>query len=229
MLRDMGEKVPAPDRLAIETSVTDVKSAIEKNDPVAIKGALERLTAAQHKLAESLYQQAGSAGGPGPDAGPDPNATAGGGAPKDDVIDAEVVDEGQKSEVVSGPFWLMSVELPWTSRTDGGAGRGRCIKRVSPPGQRITRHQSGNRAAAVRFRASRCMRSADPERRRQWPAWPDGDGARGSEPFGFEGSTSLWSRRAGRRHRFGDLFADVIAVHGRRRRCRRRRSHASVP
>jgi molecular chaperone DnaK len=93
LLRDMGEKVPAADRLAIETAVTDVKSAIEKNDPVAIKGALERLTAAQHKLAESLYQQTAQAGGPGEGAGPE---AAAGGAPKDDVIDAEVVDEGKK-------------------------------------------------------------------------------------------------------------------------------------
>jgi len=96
MLREMGEKVPASDRLAIETAVTDVKSAIEKNDAVAIKGALERLTAAQHKLAESLYQQAGQAGGRGAGAGPDPGAAPGGGAAKDDVIDAEVVDEGKK-------------------------------------------------------------------------------------------------------------------------------------
>ena len=92
----MGEKVPAPDRLAIETSVTDVKSAIEKNDPAAIKSALERLTAAQHKLAESLYQQAGPAGGAGSAPGPDAADAPGGGAPKDDVIDAEVVDEGKK-------------------------------------------------------------------------------------------------------------------------------------
>jgi molecular chaperone DnaK len=96
MLRDMGEKVPAPDRLAIETSVTDVRGAIEKNDPAAIKSALERLTAAQHKLAESLYQQTGHPGGPGAGAGADPGAAPGGGAPKDDVIDAEVVDEGKK-------------------------------------------------------------------------------------------------------------------------------------
>jgi len=95
MLREMGEKVPASDRLAIETAVTDVKSAIEKNDAVAIKGALERLTAAQHKLAESLYKQTAQTGGPGAGAGPDSGAAQGGGA-KDDVIDAEVVDEGKK-------------------------------------------------------------------------------------------------------------------------------------
>ena len=96
MLRDMGEKVPAPDRLAIETAVTDVRSAIEKNDPVSIKGALERLTAAQHKLAETLYQQTGQAGEAGQAPGADAGAAPGGAAPKDDVIDAEVVDEGKK-------------------------------------------------------------------------------------------------------------------------------------
>jgi molecular chaperone DnaK len=95
MLREMGEKVPAADRAAIEGAINDVKSATEKNDPAATKSALERLTAAQHKLAESLYTQAGSAGAPGDTAGPDTGAAQGGGA-KDDVIDAEVVDEGKK-------------------------------------------------------------------------------------------------------------------------------------
>jgi len=95
MLREMGEKVPAADRAAIEAAINDVKSATEKNDPAATKSALERLTAAQHKLAESLYAQAGSAGAPGGSAGPDTGAAQGGGA-KDDVIDAEVVDEGKK-------------------------------------------------------------------------------------------------------------------------------------
>jgi molecular chaperone DnaK len=95
MLRDMGEKVGAADRAAIEAAINDVKSATEKNDPVATKSALERLTAAQHKLAESLYAQAGAAGAPGGAAGPDGGAAPGGGS-KDDVIDAEVVDEGKK-------------------------------------------------------------------------------------------------------------------------------------
>ncbi len=97
-LRDMGEKVGAADRAAIEAAINDVKSATDKNEPAAIKSALERLTAAQHKLAESLYAQAGAAGGPGAGpggadaSGPEP----GGAAPKDDVIDAEVVDDGKK-------------------------------------------------------------------------------------------------------------------------------------
>jgi molecular chaperone DnaK len=98
MLREMGEKVGAADRAAIEAAINDVKSATEKNEPAAIKSALERLTAAQHKLAESLYAQAGAAGAagqPGSGAGPDGGAAPGSGA-KDDVIDAEVVDEGKK-------------------------------------------------------------------------------------------------------------------------------------
>ena len=61
LLHDMGEKVGASERAAIEAAVNDVKSAIEKNDAPAVKSALERLTAAQHKLAESLYQQSGQA------------------------------------------------------------------------------------------------------------------------------------------------------------------------
>jgi molecular chaperone DnaK len=96
MLREMGDKVAAADRAAIEAAVNDVKSALEKNDAAAIKGALERLTAAQHKLAENLYQQTGHAGAPGAGAGPGAGAAPGGGAPKDDVIDAEVVDDGKK-------------------------------------------------------------------------------------------------------------------------------------
>jgi molecular chaperone DnaK len=90
MIKEMGDKVPPSDRQAVESAVEDVKKALEKNDTDAIKGAMERLTAAQHKLAEQLYKQSA----PGP--GAEPGAGAGPSAPKDDVIDAEVVDEGGK-------------------------------------------------------------------------------------------------------------------------------------
>ncbi|MEW5983572.1 MAG: molecular chaperone DnaK [Acidobacteriota bacterium] len=90
MLKDMGDKVGAGDRQAVESAVADVKKALEKNDVEDIKRAMERLTAAQHTLAEQLYRQSATGGG----------AAAGGApgqdAPKDDVIDAEVVDEGKK-------------------------------------------------------------------------------------------------------------------------------------
>ncbi len=69
--------------------------------PADIQAALEQLTSAQHKAAETLYKQSQGAGGATPPGGSDqagqPGASgaAGGSAPKSDVIDAEVVDEGK--------------------------------------------------------------------------------------------------------------------------------------
>jgi molecular chaperone DnaK len=107
MIKDAGDKLSAADRQAIETASEAVKKATEANDPAAIQRALDQLTAAQHKAAESLYRQTqpGGAGGGAPGAGgggedaagqPGQARPAGGSAPKSDVIDAEVVDEGKQ-------------------------------------------------------------------------------------------------------------------------------------
>jgi len=79
-----------------------VKKAAEGADAAAIQRALDQLTAAQHKAAETLYKQQAPGGGPGGGAGAGEPAGAGargGGAAgsdsKGDVIDAEVVDEGK--------------------------------------------------------------------------------------------------------------------------------------
>ena len=98
MLKDMGEKISATDRAAIETAMEGVKKAIEGADASAIERALEQLMTAQHKAAEAMYRQ-GQPGTGTPGGGGD--ATAGGGAAggsdaKSDVIDAEVVDEGKQ-------------------------------------------------------------------------------------------------------------------------------------
>jgi molecular chaperone DnaK len=102
LIKDTGEKLPAADRQAIESAMEAVKKASEGTDTAAIERALEGLTAAQHKAAESLYkQQASGSSGPGAPGGAD---SAGGGAAggagasggqQGDVIDAEVVDEGK--------------------------------------------------------------------------------------------------------------------------------------
>src|SRR5881296_1322943 len=55
MLKDTGDKLSAADKAPIETAVENAKKANESNDPAAIQKALEQLTAAQHKAAESLY------------------------------------------------------------------------------------------------------------------------------------------------------------------------------
>jgi molecular chaperone DnaK len=110
MLKDTGDKLGSADRSAIESAISAVKSAIEGTsaDAAEIQRALDQLTAAQHKAAESLYRQqapggpgGGGPGGPGGPGGGDPGAGGGaaggstGGRPTGDVIDAEVVDEGK--------------------------------------------------------------------------------------------------------------------------------------
>jgi molecular chaperone DnaK len=102
MLREMGDKLPASDKAAIENAVEGLKSAMSSNDPAAIERAMDLLTQMQHKAAESIYRNTGAgAGQPGPDGSTGPEAAAGspgtGGATgpqgQGDVIDAEVVDD----------------------------------------------------------------------------------------------------------------------------------------
>ena len=99
MLKDTGDKLSASDRQAIETAMEAVKKASEGTDVAAIRKALDDLTAAQHKAAESLYKQpgAGASGEAGPTGagGQEHGGSGASGAPKGDVIDAEVVDEGK--------------------------------------------------------------------------------------------------------------------------------------
>jgi molecular chaperone DnaK len=103
LVKDTGDKLSAQDKQAIESAIENLKKANEGNDPKAIQQALDQLTAAQHKAAESLYrQQAPGAGGsaPGGDGGAGrpggDGSTAGSGPRTGDVIDAEVVDEGKQ-------------------------------------------------------------------------------------------------------------------------------------
>jgi molecular chaperone DnaK len=103
LLKDTGDKLTAADKQAIEEAMDAVKKANEGTDADAIQRALEQLTSAQHKAAETLYKQGAAAGasaapGQGDGAGPAGGAAPGSGGssePKGDVIDAEVVDEGK--------------------------------------------------------------------------------------------------------------------------------------
>jgi molecular chaperone DnaK len=84
-VKEMGDKLDAASKSAIETSIEKVKKAADGEDIDAIKAAVEELQQAAQAFA-ALYQQAGAEGG----AAPEPEtagATAGGG--DDDVIDAE--------------------------------------------------------------------------------------------------------------------------------------------
>jgi molecular chaperone DnaK len=100
MLQDMGPKLAASDKSALEAAIEAVKSASSANDTAAMNRAMEQLTQAQHRAAEALYKNAGaaeggSAGSQGP-SGADAAGAGSGGAAQGDVIDAEVVDEEKK-------------------------------------------------------------------------------------------------------------------------------------
>ena len=100
MLKETGDKLTAADRQGIENGVEALKKAMEGAESGAVQTALNQLTAAQHKAAESLYRQQTSGGGPSSGgqeaAGGSEQAPGTGGAGKGDVIDAEVVDEGKQ-------------------------------------------------------------------------------------------------------------------------------------
>jgi molecular chaperone DnaK len=105
MLQDMGAKLAASDKAAVEAGIEAVKSALASNDAAAMNRAMEQLTQAQHKAAEALYKQgaAGSGGSTGSEGagaegsgGSGGSAGSGAGAAPGDVIDAEVVDEERK-------------------------------------------------------------------------------------------------------------------------------------
>ncbi len=96
MLQDAGEKLPAGEREAVQHAVDELKKAIAASDIAPITRAMEELTRAQHKAAEALYRssQAGEAAGTGPSQpGGDAAGQSGQTPPKDEVIDAEVVDD----------------------------------------------------------------------------------------------------------------------------------------
>jgi len=96
-LKEYGDKVDAATKSAIEAAVAKTKSAMEGNEILEIKSAMEELQQASHKLAEAMYQQASAgAGGSGPGAGPEGAGPSR--KPDEDVVDAdfEEVKEGDK-------------------------------------------------------------------------------------------------------------------------------------
>ena len=98
-LEEMGDKIPASDKAAVESALGKLKETLKGNDTQAIKNATEELTKAFYAVSEKLYQQQG--GQAGPDMG---GANFGGGQAQGgsgagpDVVDAdyEVVDDDNK-------------------------------------------------------------------------------------------------------------------------------------
>lgn len=98
-LRDHGDKVSQDERLSIERSLGELKDAVKTDDKERIKKAKDEAVRISQKLGEAIYKdaQAKAQGQPQADGGPRPDAGGNGGAKKEDVVDAEVVDENKKA------------------------------------------------------------------------------------------------------------------------------------
>jgi molecular chaperone DnaK len=85
-LRELGDKVSASDRQAIEGKVAEVKKAAEGSDTQKIRRAIEELQQASMSLGQAMYGDQGPQAGSGPMPG---GPSAGGPPPDDDVVDGE--------------------------------------------------------------------------------------------------------------------------------------------
>jgi molecular chaperone DnaK len=86
-LKEHGEKLDEPDRKLVEDALEEAKEALKGTDVERIKSTSEAVMTASQKFAEVLYQRAQQQA---PAGGATPGATPG----DDDVVDAEVIDEG---------------------------------------------------------------------------------------------------------------------------------------
>src|SRR5262249_38702272 len=99
MLKEQGEKIDKSDKENIEKSVAATKEALKGEDLDKIRAAKDELLKASHKLAEQMYrsaaakqnEQGANAAGGAPGANGGSNGAAG-----EQVVDAEIVDEGKK-------------------------------------------------------------------------------------------------------------------------------------
>jgi molecular chaperone DnaK len=87
LIKENREKLAEADVKAVEEAVATTRKAAEAEDLSAIRGAVEKLKTASHKLAETLYRKAAP---PPPDNTGPGGAQAAGAKPGDDnVVDAE--------------------------------------------------------------------------------------------------------------------------------------------
>jgi molecular chaperone DnaK len=87
-LKEHGDKLDESDRKQVEDALQEARDALNGSDVERIRQTTESLLTASQRLAEVLYRQAQPSG-----ASTGPGAQTGG----DEVVDAEVVDEGEQS------------------------------------------------------------------------------------------------------------------------------------
>ncbi|MHB1066402.1 MAG: molecular chaperone DnaK [Candidatus Nanopelagicales bacterium] len=91
-LADNADKVPADAKANVDGPLDELKKAIEANDIPAMRTATDKVAQASQALGAAMYAAAQEQGAASGEASPD----GGGQAADDDVVDAEIVDEGER-------------------------------------------------------------------------------------------------------------------------------------
>ena len=97
LLKEQGDKLSGDEKTAVETGLSDLKTAMEGSDIEAIRNATDGLMSASQTFTQKLYEAASEQS----EAGAATGATAGDGAgasqsSDDEVVDAEIVEEDEK-------------------------------------------------------------------------------------------------------------------------------------
>ena len=93
-LADNTDKVPADVRTEVESAVSDLKKALEGNDTETIREASEKASQVSQKMGSAIYAQAQAEQQAAAQEGAAAGSTEDGAPQGDDVVDAEIVDEG---------------------------------------------------------------------------------------------------------------------------------------
>lgn len=83
-LRDLGDKLPADDKASVESAISDLKAALEKDELEPIQQGMEKLKEAMYAVSSKIYQQ-------------DPAGDAGAGAPGGEPQDSGAEEQEQSS------------------------------------------------------------------------------------------------------------------------------------
>jgi len=95
-LKDNEDKVPADGKAELESALEELRTALKGEDSAAIRTATENVATTSQKIGSAMYANAQAAGGDAGAAGG--SADGGATAADDDVVDAEIVDEGDRRE-----------------------------------------------------------------------------------------------------------------------------------
>ena len=93
-LADNTDKVPADVRTEVESAISDLKKALEGNDTETIREASEKASQVSQKMGSAIYAQAQAEQQAAAQEGAAAGSTEDGAPQGDDVVDAEIVDEG---------------------------------------------------------------------------------------------------------------------------------------